>query len=338
MGTFLDSFSKSTVEIALHASEVLLLVSGFVLLIGIWGEYRKDEKWKKYLAAFQIMVLAGIGVELLADAGVFLFSESLQRLEGDDIQALDKKARAANDKASEALSMSITAGNRSETADRTSKGALDKSVKAENSSLNALNLAIGARQEAESFEKDIVSAKKLAADAESHLAEAMRRAVDASAELERIKSPRSLTDISKLVDTLKPFNGTEFMFASVFADDESIQFLKQLDNVLGLAAWKRLKHSVMKIGIPAIQISGRDDLVDTDVSTAIHVEVDSSETVEVLQALPKDRLPAHVRIAVLLNELIFSHVSPPEVLKPENRVGIDPGSSQLIRIRVGKKP
>jgi hypothetical protein len=59
MEAFLDSLSKSTVETALHISEVILLVSGLVLLIGIWGEYRKDEKWEKWLAVFQIMVLAG---------------------------------------------------------------------------------------------------------------------------------------------------------------------------------------------------------------------------------------------------------------------------------------
>jgi chloramphenicol 3-O-phosphotransferase len=338
MGTLLDSFSKSTVEAALHSSEVLLLLSGLVLLVGIWGEYRKGEKWKKYLVVFQVMVLAGIGVELLADAGVFLFSESLQRLEGADIQALDKKALEAADRAVDALGKSKVALDRSETADSTSRGAMDKSGKAERSSLSALDLAKGARLEADSFEKDIVLAKRQAADAESHLEEALRRAADATAELNRLKSPRSLTNVSELVDTLRQFNGTEFMFLSVFADDESINLLKQLDSMLGLAGWKRLKHSEMKIGIPAIRISGPDDLVDTDVSTAVHVEVDSSETVEALQAQPRDKWPAHLRIAVLLNELIFSHLSPPEVLKPENRVGIDPGSAKVIRIRVGKKP
>jgi hypothetical protein len=160
MGTFLDSFSKSTVEACLHASEVLLLVSGLVLLIGIWGEYRKGEKWKRYLAAFQVMVLAGIGFELLADAGVFLFSESLQRLEGADIQALGEKARVASNKATEAFGMSVNAEDRSDKANSTSEGALDKSTKAESSSLSALDLAKGARQEADSFEKDLVSSKE----------------------------------------------------------------------------------------------------------------------------------------------------------------------------------
>jgi hypothetical protein len=201
METFLDSLTKSTVGACLHASEILLLVSGLVLLIGIWGEYRKGEKWKKYLPAFQVMVLAGIGVELFADAGVFLFSESLQRLEGADIQALDKKARSANDKAAEALGMSITAEDRSEKADGTSKGALAKSARAETSSLSALDLAKGARQEADSFEKDIVSAKKQATEAEAHLTEALQRAAaaeSAAKKAQQDEAPRRLSEQQKL--------------------------------------------------------------------------------------------------------------------------------------------
>jgi len=338
MEAFLDSWPKSTLETALHISEGLLLLAGLVLLIGIWGEYRKGEQWKKWLAVFQIMVLAGIGAELFADAGVFLFSESLQRLEGADIQALDNKAREAGDRAADAIGKSKIAVNRAEAADSTSKEAADESGKAERSAVTALDLAKGARQEADSFEKDIVSAKKQAAEAESHLDEARKRAAETTAELDRIKSPRSLTNLPELVETLKPFKGTEFMFASVFSDDESFQLLKQIDSVLNQAGWKRLKHSEINLGIPALQISGREDVVNTDVNTAVHIEVDSTIPVETLQSQPMDKLPAHVRIAIVLNEAIFSHLSPPEILKPENRVNVSNGPSTVIRINVGKKP
>jgi len=338
MEAFLDSWSKSTLETALHISEGLLLLAGLVLLIGIWGEYRKGERWKKWLTIFQIMVIAGIGAELFADAGVFLFSESLQRLEGADIQALDNKAREAGDRAADAIGKSKIAVNRAEAADNTSKEAADESAKAERSAVSALDLAKGARQEADSFEKDIVSAKKQAAEAESHLEEARKRAAETAAELDRVKSPRSLTNVPELVETLKPFRGTEFMFASVYGDNESLQFLKQIGSVLEQAGWKRQKHSGINIGIPAIQITGRDDLVDTDINTAVHVEVDSTMSVETLNSLPGEKVPANVKIAILLNEAIFSHLSPPEVLKPENRVNVSNGSSTVIRIRVGKKP
>jgi hypothetical protein len=153
MVIFLGSLSKSTVETWLHVSEILLLISGAVLFVGIWGEYRKGEKWKKHLALFEAMVLVGVGLELISDGGVFLFSESLQKLEGADIQALDTKSREAADKANDALQKSVAAANASQKANDASNGAIDKSRKAERS-------ANAARKEADSFEKDIVSAKK----------------------------------------------------------------------------------------------------------------------------------------------------------------------------------
>jgi hypothetical protein len=338
MGTFLDSLSKSTVETALHVSEVVLLLGGLLLLVGIWGEYRKKEKWKKYLGAFQIMVLAGIGVELLGDAGVFLFSESLQRLEGADIQALDKKARDAGDKATDALSKSGMAMGRSEAADTTSKGALTKLGKAERSAGRAMDLARGARQEADTFETRLGSAEHKADEAESHVTEAVRRATEATEALNRVRLPRELTHIPELATTLRPFKDTEYTFASVFADDESMQLLKQIEGMLQLAGWKRLKVSNMNLGIPAFQISGRNDIVNMGAYTGIHISVDSSETLEALQALPVEKLPTPVRIALLLNEGIFSNLSPPEDTKDNNRVEIESGTSKVIRIMVGKKP
>jgi|SRR5579862_5054127 len=260
MGRLLDSFSKSTVETALHTSEMLLLISGFVLLIGIWGEYRKGEKWKRYLAAFQVMVLAGIGVELLADAGVFLFSESLQRLEGADIQALDEKARGASEKATDALGKSITAVDRSETANTISRGALDKSAKAEGSAIGALDLAKGARSEADSFEHDITSAKKQAADAEAHLAESLRQAAEASKEattarleLDRLRAPRTLSaeQQRKVTESTRAFMGTEFIL-EVNPIPEAINLAGVITNSLIASGWKWKK--IDKFGVPTISV------------------------------------------------------------------------------------
>jgi hypothetical protein len=161
--------------------------------------------------------------------------------------------------------------------------------------------------------------------AESHLAEAQMRAAETSAELKSLESSRSLTNVAELVEALRPFKGTEFMFASVYSDEESFKLLKQIDAVLDQAGWKRQKQAALNLGIPALQISGRDDLVNTNASTALHIEVDSPEPVETLNSLPRDKRPSQVRAAVLLNEAIFSHLSPPEVLKPENRVSVSHG-------------
>lgn len=165
-----------------------MLVDGLLLFVGIWGEYRKKEKWKKYLVAFQIMVLSGIGVQLLGDAGVFLFSERLQKLEGADIQALDKKARDTGDNAADAVSKSGTAVGRSEEADTASKGALANSGNAERSAGRAMNLARGAREESDTFETRLGSAEYKADEAESHVTEAVQRTAEATAALDRVRA------------------------------------------------------------------------------------------------------------------------------------------------------
>jgi len=136
---------------------------------------------------------------------------------------------------------------------------------------------------------------------------------------------------------LRPFGGTEFKFESVFADDESIHLLRQINAALESAGWKRIKQSGMNLSIPTVQL-GQNDLVNTDVSTGTLVIVESTEPMEALESLPRDKLPSNVRIAIILNEAIISHMSPPESLTPQNRVSVSPGSSTVIRIKVGKKP
>jgi len=93
----------------------------------------------------------------------------------------------------------------------------------------------------------------------------------------------------------------------------------------------------MNLSIPTVQL-GQNDLVNTDVSTGTLVIVESTEPMEALESLPRDKLPSNVRIAIILNEAIISHMSPPESLTPQNRVSVSPGSSTVIRIKVGKKP
>jgi hypothetical protein len=237
------SLSKSATSVALDLSEYALLFFGLVLVVGIFGEYKKVPKrflkWPKEL--FEILVMVGVAGELLADGGVFVFSHRLQILEGADIQTLDLKAEKAGSKATDALNRSETSLSQAGAASDAAKAAVDKSDKAGRTATNAMRLATGARKEADSFERDIISAKEQAAEAQSHLGEALRRAIEATAALNRIKSPRSLIHIPELVATLEAFKDTEYTFSSVFQDEESIDLLKQLDTVLQRAGWKRVK-------------------------------------------------------------------------------------------------
>ena len=138
--------------------------------------------------------------------------------------------------------------------------------------LRALDACPGARKEADSFENDIVSAKKQAAEAESHLAEALRQTAAATEELNRLKSPRTLTNASEFSSELKQFAGTEYTFSSVVADGESVDLLKQIDGALQLAGWKRVKPSPAPIIV--LNVYGKDFGVAIGASTGVEVEVD----------------------------------------------------------------
>lgn len=328
---------KSLFESGLNFFELLIVISGLVLAWGAIGEYLEEHgkidrlprllRWSKLV--FVLMVVISLVGEFVGDGGVYVCSSKLQILEGATIKALDEKATAATHKAEGAVASS-------DAAVAEASGASKVSQKAYNTSDDAGRVARSARQEADSFEKDIVTAKKQAADAESHLAEALRQAADATAELNRIKKPRSLTNTADLIKSLQSFKGTEFSFGSVFGDEESFTFLKEIDRALAEAGWKRIKQGSIRIGVPAIIITGKDDLVELGTNTGVRVEVESTEAFETLQSLSEDKLPSHIRLAEVLNNIFFAHVAPSEAFTP--RVNVTAGSSKVIRVKVGKKP
>jgi hypothetical protein len=76
----------------LNLSEIFLLIFGFLLVVGIVGEYAKSPRWQKHLRIFQLFVMIGVAGELIADGGVFLFSHRLQTTADAKIAALNSAA------------------------------------------------------------------------------------------------------------------------------------------------------------------------------------------------------------------------------------------------------
>jgi hypothetical protein len=110
--------SKSSASAGLDISEWVILICGVVLVIGIFGEYKKVPKrmalWPESILALLVMI--GVAGELLGDGGVFLFSRRLQILEGADIQMLSEVARTALNNASCANDTAKFASDASNTA------------------------------------------------------------------------------------------------------------------------------------------------------------------------------------------------------------------------------
>jgi hypothetical protein len=234
-----------------------------------------------------------------------------------------------------------TAKNSAKESEAASTKAKEDSAKAVSSASNAMALASGARQEADSFENDITSAKTQAAEAESHLADALQRAAKAEAELNRLKTPRSLVHSEELIAALKPFSDSEYTL-NVFMDDESIQFTKAVAVALKAAGWVRKQPASISFGIPTVEIvfdQGVAEHVPACLATGISLNAHAKESLAVLRALPSQSLPKTVQAAGVLNSAIARSISPPDernvvtgVLDPKPAEGIP------MTICVGKKP
>jgi hypothetical protein len=320
-----------------------LVVAGLILegpeliheLFSIRGRFRIEKSgasvqeshtpdWVKIVALLGwLFIVAGVAGEWITDAVISDADSNIQAFNNVLLAEATREAGDAKDSANGAASAAQRATN--------------ESNKARTSASNALALADGARREADSFEKDIVSAKRLAADAESHLADALRQAADATAELNRLKSPRLLTNAYLFSAALKKFKGTEYTFSSVFGDEESIELLKQIDSALQLAEWKRVNPSSAGAIVVNVYGNQQDFGVPPGIATGVLVSINSFESVNFLKAQPQERWPLPIRTASALKSALSLWISPPQGDKGKDVI-LESGTSTIVRITVGKKP
>lgn len=212
--------AESILETGLNASEIIIVVSGFVLAWGAAGEYLDEHehltwlpsvfRWPKLV--FVLMVAISLAFEFIGDAGVYICSSRLQILEGATIKALDSKATEAGRKAEGAITSSDAALGKA-------SGASEVSQKAYGTSGEAMRVARGARQEADTFEKDIADARRDASEAKSLLAEVRRLAAEAealAAEAERKVADRHVTpaQLDRIHKSLARWNGQDIRLYS----------------------------------------------------------------------------------------------------------------------------
>lgn len=317
-----------------------VMASAFVVVIGcaMEGPEIFHELWPEVFTVFSgrwvkkvglvgwLFVVIGVAGEGVFEVLEYQAQGLLQTFNQTLLADAQRSAGSAKDSAEAA---SFAASN-----------ATDESGKATASALNAMAFASGATREADSFEKDIVYAKKQASDAESHLADALQRAAKAEAELNRIRSPRSLTDVPNLIAALKPLKGTEYTL-SVFQDDESIQFLKVINGVLIAAGWIPKQPESVPLGISAMRVNDPNikQPIPVCVDTGISMHTQSKESLKSLQSRPVRYLPKPMQAALALVAAFAPHISPLDernvakgILDPE------PGDEIPVGICVGKKP
>lgn len=284
-----------------------------VAFLVFFAQFRIIRKGRE-LSIMQTALLAAKDRQLKADL----------EQKDNEIAGANKKAGDANERA--ATASATAKGFEAQIADSAArvKASEAQIASANAASKDAVAKVATAEAKAESFRLDIAKANEKAAEAQAQVAGATAEAAKANLELERIKAPRTLSNIWSLTESLKAYKGTEYTFSSVFGDEESILLLRQIDTALINSGWVRVKppHAY-----PAINVYGReqDFAVASGLTFSVKISVNSDIPLVTLQAIPVDKLPAPTGAAVALAMALTGSLNPPQ--EGGIKANVEPGNS-----------
>jgi hypothetical protein len=313
----------------------------FFALLVVAEALAHSTQIKKREHLFDTFGIWFFAIAVICEIVGYPYGQRNDELSAQVIVSLDAKAQDASDKADHAKTTADGAKIKSDAAGV-------EAAQAGTSAATAFTMAGNARREADSFEAKITSAENnaasaetKAADAESHLADALQKAAQAEEELKRIRSPRSISNVSALVAVLKPLKGTEYRL-KVFQDDEAIQFTKVIDDVLQQAGWVRKQEGVLHLGITSINIFSSDikDSVPVCLETGIQIHVRSTQSLQTLLATAPNDLPKTILSASTLRGAFQPFIAPSDERNVGDKVILDeanPGEGPIL-ICAGKKP
>lgn len=283
-----------------------------------------------WAAFFTLLVVIGVGGELVIHIMSGRANKKMIALQRSE--ALVQEAEIARLKnASASFEFDIAKANKG------SADALERAAKAEENLADAKRSAAEANAKAEVFRLDIAKANESAAQAQARVANATAEAAKANLELAKLKTPRSLTRVPELVASLAPFKSTEYVFTSVFQDEDSILLLRAIDDVLQKAGWKRGKSVP---GFPGINPYGKDVpdfAVPIGFGTGVRVSTDAPMLIDFNKVQISD-LPLHIQAAGTLKFALGQCISPLDANSTGKLAEVEQGTSTIVRIAVGKKP
>jgi hypothetical protein len=275
------------------------------------------------------LIVLGVAGEFVADSFVSKADGFVQKFDEILLSDAQKKTGAASERAAMAFERAAQtereASQENERAAKAEQQASEENARA----AKALEAAEIARTNAEGLSLQIAQANERAANAE-------KRTAEAEVELARLKLPRSLTRVPELISALGPFKGTEYVFVSVFQDEESIYLLRAIDDVLQKAGWTRGKSVG---GFPGINIYGSEPnnfSVPVGVNIGVQVSTDSPKDVDT--SLKIEELPQYLQAAITLHVGLSSCLFPSSNNSTAKVVNVQKGTSTTIRIAVGRKP
>lgn len=235
--------SKSFAEGMEIAFSVGLFLTTFLVVIGLIGEYRDGDWWKRKIHIFEILVVLGVAGEMVTETGAFWYSLRLQSIEESAITAAQK---TANDSLLSAGKLGVTVDNfqgfvvQKEHEADTQFDKLKLYVAAENEKDAAVIAELDkdkdtldkARDDAVASE---VSAKKVLADMTSEL-EAQRQVRE---RMLAIMAPRDLSNaqIANVATAVAKFSGQSWTVTTYWDAKEPLALANKIAAALIAAKW-----------------------------------------------------------------------------------------------------
>jgi hypothetical protein len=297
------------------------------------AELNSDHpKWvKRFTRIGLIVVVVGVVAEWRCGAKLEDAHNAVHEYDLAKLTEADQKAGAAAKSAKVAHEEADAVKGIADEARADAKDALAKAQAAQSELANAEGDAAKAQTAAS-------RALSTADKAESHLAEVAKRAEELTEQLKRLTTPRSLTSISQVVSSLKPYERTQYLWAGVCSDKECTDLLRSIDAALQLSGWKRLPS----VGtFPALLVLGKDDPggITVTLAVGIGISVETPGSSELITKQDLAHAPQHVQAATALNFALAANVYPPEQLdkKPARSVSVGEGTSTTVRVTIGRK-
>lgn len=307
-------------------AERIALGSAFLVLVGVVGEYVADiesiEAQKHLHKRIQRLSMAVLLLGLSGDVlGIVMGQAEMTAL-----------TREAGDAASSARVAHLEAGAVKGIADEARADAKDALAKAQAAEHEL------ARAESDAAKAQTVSAEALrSASDDAQVARGVKKELTETAEeLKRIRSQRSILHPEEVSTALRQFSGTQYVFSGVGADEDSLALIKQIDDILQKAGWKRQPAHGRFPAINVFEPNNTEDSITVALVSGVLVSVDSQEELAVLRAKPVQDLPPYIRAAISLTLNITSNLYPPQ--EKGKTVNVEKGVSVVVRIAVGQKP
>jgi hypothetical protein len=301
--------SKSFAEGMEIAFSVGLFLTTLMVVVGLIGEYREGDWWKRKIHIFEILVVLGVAGEMVTETGAFWYSLRLQSIEETAITAAQK---TADDSRLAAGRLGVTVDNfqgfvvQKENEADAQFNKLKSYVEAENEKDTALIAQLDkdkdtldkARDDAAASE---ASAKKVLADMTSEL-EAQRQVRE---KMLAVMAARELSNaqIANVAKAVTQFGGQSFTVTTYWDSKEPLGLANKIATALIAAKWQydnEGSKGMMLGGIEGVQVYVHPE-ASSNAKSAADVLVAALNAEGISTVLRQQNSPGHPNEKLYIN-------------------------------------